>query len=56
MNYLNTKYPKTRIQNDIMTSTVETFISILGRDAELVKQYEKLVVDLQAIEKTTTTR
>ena len=56
INYCNTKYPKTRIQNDIMMSSIDNFVAILGRDADLAKQYENLVVDLQQIEKAIKTR
>lgn len=52
INHFNTVYPKTRIQNDIMTSTSDNFVALLGRDAELVKQYEKMTVELQGIEST----
>jgi hypothetical protein len=53
INYYNNRYPKTKIQSDIMTSNVDTFVNTLARDPELAKQYESLVVDLQGYEKIT---
>jgi hypothetical protein len=52
INHFNTVYPKTRIQNDIMTSTSDNFVALLRRDAELAKQYEKMTVELQSIQTT----
>jgi hypothetical protein len=56
INYIASKYTKIRIQTDIMTSNSDVFVSVLGRDPELAKQYELLTVDLQQIEKTINTR
>lgn len=50
INYLNYRYPKTRIQNDIINSSVDKFVNIISKDNELATQYENLVVDLQQIE------